>query len=257
MRPVDNAERAKAMASYYGQGATLDQVGLAFGLSRERIRQILNDVGVELRRSTPRLLSVTGEQRNEVTNLRRQRMSIEEIAQAAELPVATTAQILEAEMPSLDFKRYAPERSGNHDPLFAREHLIAALQACAAAIGPAYGCAKYDRWRKASGEAWPSGVLITTRLGWNAARSEAGLPVKDTPKGFGERVFSDEQVASTIAGWALELGHPPSLAEATQLRKPGQPSVYTIRVRLGSWMATRQIAYAALDAARLPARSQA
>jgi len=174
------SQRTREMYALYANGATLEEVGVRFGLTRERVRQIFREAGISTRSTT------------ETHTLRHDRMVHqrgEEICAAFSLSQDIDAVSLQLNVPRVVVKeivkqhfplgsRFRPKKS--RPSMYPTGELISFLQeAGAAASGKlttgAYG--KYAKGRRTDdGRPWPSFQTHAKRFGsWRDALLEAGL----------------------------------------------------------------------------------
>lgn len=234
-------DRARNFADRLVRGQTYQQIGDAWGLTRERVRQILvSRYGQDQLRDLQQQGQAYRQQRRLGAIAEAWAggcRSIIDIARVSGLSpgyvrhniryVIDDQQLLEGRRRCRYYRR--PDRSQ------AAAAAIADLQRVAARSSIAQGeeltAKHYDRSRL-PGEA--SAQTVTLRLGkWRTAVEAAGYRCASV-KGRGPK-YSEEDLMQAIASVAEELGYLPSIAEYQSNRADDSPSADLLRRRLGSW----------------------
>jgi DNA-binding CsgD family transcriptional regulator len=91
------SQRNLEIAAIYQSGKTLQQTGAQFGVTRERVRQIIGRVGVPSRPAGPGNSPLTSERREEAVRLYRKGKSRAAVAAMLRMGPKTVRQILDAE----------------------------------------------------------------------------------------------------------------------------------------------------------------
>lgn len=239
-------KRNKAMVTMAKTGMTYEEIGCAFGLTRERVRQVLKKAGIT--GSTTRAARAA----IKAQALESDRERILEWAKANPGLGARDAEAAlglkegrVAEALGVEVGRVFVRQKPNASVRYTDDDIVRALQEAAFVQGNPMSKVAYDEYVEAFGG--PSGVLVAKRFGtWKKACQAAGLGVSSLPGncnrrwGQGELVdilldyFSSEGARGTYddyARWAKEV--------------PGRPSEPTIRNRFGSWTAAKRAALAA------------
>ena len=162
------------MRALYAGGATLEEVGARFGLSRERVRQILQEAGIKTRSigetSALRRDRLLRERGDEIRAAFSELKDIDAVARRLEVPRALVREVVARSFP-------ASERKSRRSPMYSSEELIACLKEAGAAPGrlTTGKYAKYAEGRQlGDGRPWPSFQTLAKRFGtWRRALAEA------------------------------------------------------------------------------------
>jgi hypothetical protein len=244
---VPNHPRAEEMCSMYLAGATLDQIGEHFGLTKERIRQVLarTDASTaafkELRRENleRRRQERIEEHRAAVRNAFEAHGDIAVAAEEVGLPRSLVAEIVRQD-PAWARKH---KRDGRAKKRYSEEELMECLRAASAAWTGILTGAKYewfaDGRKFEDGRPWPGRQTFMLRHGsWRSALSRAGLPSNPPSAVAGRRKFSRERCIGALRHAATVLGKVPTAAEYDRLARASEgrlPSQATVRNTLGTW----------------------
>lgn len=179
--PVGIADpRTAQMHGLYLGGATLEEVGARFGLSRERVHQIFAEAGIPTRSA------------RETATLRHQRLVDERGEQicdafARSKDIAAIAHRFGASRKAVReivAERFPPSerRHGGRLPVYSDEELIAFLREAAAAVPGRLTTGAYARYaagrRTDDSRPWPSFQTPAKRFGtWCRACERAGFGV--------------------------------------------------------------------------------
>ncbi len=222
--------RAYQMARRYALGETLEQIGASYGLTRERVRQLIN-------RDTPWSVPWIGAARKraraelEATDRRR-------VARwSADHPGAAVSQAVDdLGLPDDEVRRLLGRRLGRHERVPRTwgpqrrldDDLLADLRAFHAQTGKTTA-SSYATWAKAAGVPGPQTVAI--RFGsWNSATTRAGI--NDAPPIERARRHCDEDLWAAVVQ-AARMGLMTHQEVSQWLAQvPGSPSSALIRQRL-------------------------
>jgi lambda repressor-like predicted transcriptional regulator len=264
------------IAKLRARGETLQAIASRFGLSRERVRQVLASqrgagsvdaatVATARRARAERLLA---RRRGAVLVGWRRGASVAEIAREVGLSTRAVRSVLARHADDADeaTRRVAlNRRSRAGAPRYSDAELIAAVAHAAALLGEAPTAAEYARLaRKAR---LPSLSLIQSRIGWSPALVAARLEsAASGPRGAAaisrgtarrdglaasqrgapsprprHRRWSEEACWEAVVRVAKHVGHAPSIREYARASRgdPGLPSAATVSQRLGGWGAVR------------------
>lgn len=249
-RELSPSQRRDAMESRRREGATLEVIGDEFGVTRERVRQILADSGLD---------------KNMASTVKRQRACDARattlttvIEHVRENPHHTWAQIAvalgveERPLRALSTSRLArlvSQRRGWKAETFTDEQVYAAIRTAAAIHGEPLSVNMYAAVVD-SGEAYgPSKARILQRYRfWSSACEAAGVVPGETYRFAYESKWSDEDLASIVVEWITVEGDGPFSDVLTWLRgKPGYPSGPLLRQRFGGWSNARDVALATIS----------
>lgn len=226
----------------YQDGATLEEVGRAFGISRERVRQIFRDQGLSVRSvNEAHALQRARQSRQFADRIKDRFRDLRDVgAVARELHLPKT---LVAEVVNGSFR--AAERRKRKDPRkkYSDEELIEFLRFASAALGgvlSAKGYTDYARGQKtADGRPWPTHQTHALRFGsWREAVEAAGLAANPSSPIAGQTLFEAGHCIDALRAAARTLGRPPTADEYEEFARTSNgalPSLATVRHRLGGW----------------------
>ena len=235
----------KKMSEMYLAGKPLKEVGEAFGVPGERVRQLLAANGVQRRprghRAGPSPATERAVARDYLEGVSR-----EDVAAAYGLSVASVARIIHERLSDEEVRdrrrRNASRRSAPRE--YADWELVEALTSCASDLGPKFTAEQYAKWRAEQGGDYPSVALFNQRrptyapkdgASWNGWRKLAGLPTGGTSRPGHSRRYDADAIYGAIDGVASGTGSFPTVAEYEARRPKGAPSAATIRLRYGRW----------------------
>lgn len=237
--------RADDMVARYVRGETLQTIGDSYGLTRERVRQILRRdgrVGAADARSA--------RQADEAERIRRLRTRALEFLRAREpLTRRQAARRLDVDVSDLvealgdDGPRLLLRPPSNEEQDFTHEDCIEAVQQVAEALGRTSVAADdYDNYR-ARHPGRPSSVRLIQRFGsWNQLCAEAGLDL-NPGRGTYSRRWSQDDLAGFVADYLATPGNRGVYAEYDELAPSrGWASGQTVRNSFGSWNAAKSAA---------------
>lgn len=231
------------MQSLVNSGMSLQAVGDRYGLSRERVRQIVGNVGGQhslAARSSHTQRKAEAEAkvdkvREEIVRLYEE-LPVREIAKRLGVPDSRVYRVLKNELGDAyrSHHRRKPPRQK-----YTRADARAAIQRCAAEIGHDPSNSEYARW--SPGKQVPSLPILTVSLyaSWSEAKVDAGFSLRRAPRKDRrpDYVGPEECVRGVRSVWD-RLGHPPTLAEYERHAKQlSLTSSATVRKRLGGWHA--------------------
>ena len=243
---VDLRARDAAIVEARTRGDTLAEIGSRFGLSRERVRQIVSEVGtVDRRRSRAARAArerATAEQRQEeVLAAWRAGEAPKAIAAKVGLSRRHVGALLKAHLTPADraARRRAQAAAAPGGTLLGHsdEALVAAVREAVDRVGDVPSGERYSEIALAAG--LPSLSTIANRLGgWNAAVTAAGFVPASEGRGVYHRRWSEAACLEALRRVVADLGRFPSLREYQELSqgRPDLPSAATVRKRMGSWL---------------------
>jgi transposase len=248
-----NAERARQMHELYESGWTLEQVAQEFGVSRERVRQILRQFSYGTR-SVGESSALKRDQLR-VLHGHRIRMLLAEGLTTAEAAdrLGVTEHFVKtylADDPELNRHRHAYRNRRAEKPRYSDEELIELLQEASHELGGVLTAAGYtalSRTRQLpDGRPWPTHQTHALRFGtWVAALARAGLQSNKSSPIAGMRIFDRAHCIDALVEAQRELGRFPTAAEyeAWATGKNGAvPSLATLRHRCGGWQSALRAA---------------
>lgn len=239
-------KRVEEMAALRRAGATLSAIGERYGLTRERVRQLLAGKGIDDRkvREARRAVAVTEARGSsgEIVQLWREGLSTGEVAKRLNLLASVCEEIIGSKATELDAaeRRMAlNRRSAASTKQFSDEELINAIRRVARHLGRTPTSSEYEQHAREYD--LPSAILVVNRLGWSNAVEAAGLKPHRARRTYTRR-WDEDSCVTAVCSVASELGHVPSLKEYETLSagKPDLPSVATVRNRVGGWAEVRK-----------------
>lgn len=243
--PPETDERCRNCALRLAKGETLQSIADSYGVTRERIRQIIE--------SSP---WPSTQIRDEAARVR-ERMAAELKATAAAwsaahpgIPLAEGAETLGVPEEQLrtalgrDARRHSPTTRRDQSTRATNDDLLAALRACHDETGAITG-ASYRAWAQRHGIPGPQ--TVAQRFGsWNAALTAAGLS-DDAPIKRSSVFTNNDLWSALIEGLHANPAATAAEWEAWSQANPGAPSLATVLNRLAlPWSALRDEALAAI-----------
>jgi predicted DNA-binding protein (UPF0251 family) len=226
----------------YLDGASFDTLGATFGVTRERIRQLLRPNREQVAQSAAarkaKRLATIAEREDEIRSYFDAGVQPNEAARALD---GITVNVVRGyysrfirELPPLEQRR----RHAKPMEKFSPEFCLDVLRRSAERDGtPGIGLVRYERGRE---DGWPSGQTITKRFGsWRAACEAAGLQVNSRPASdaMGARWFTDEQYIDALVYVRDVTGKLPAAATYDDIRRPTDPTQAAVRIHFGGdWM---------------------
>ena len=246
-KPPGGQTRDKHLVALVKAGASLGEAGSHFGISRERVRQVLEREGIRAgslpgrkeARARRRLHRVR-ENTKAIEAMWREGMTHEEIARELSLSPGGVKELIH-EVISREERLARGARKNSHRQQSPEDWALRALRDAAQILERTPSSRAYDRLRTKGLIDGPARSTITTRFGWAAACKLAGLtpnPRSPSPRS-GARTYSEEDLRNAMARITDKIGHPPSLTEYDSLRESGEATAVTIRHRYGGWLRAR------------------
>jgi DNA-binding CsgD family transcriptional regulator len=227
----------------YLEGKTLAEIGQQHGITRERVRQVLEKQGVNRRSTTEsaaiRNSDIRNQNAEEIKSVYRQYGNLADTVRACKGKVpASVVKAVVAEMPETERAKYRnrPTKDRTFDDESMRSALVRAAAAGATTI------VAYGEWRDTpDGAGAPSVPLLIMRYGsWRKARTFAGLETSTTSGR--SKTFTDTDVLVAVRRFvdACEAnGKHPSANNYDSWAKAvgGLPTLSTVRQRTNStWL---------------------
>lgn len=245
--------RIQGMHDLRRQGATLKQIGDAYGLTRERVRQILDLNGAATSRDAADARQERKD-KDEATAragvllhlLANPGHTCEQVAAATGQPVERiTSLARHAGALALLGDAFAGGMRGSAR-VFTDADLLTWVRRAAGEVNRPYlSTIAYRRWRTTKTGA-PSVALISQRFtSWVAACTAAGVIPGEPRRAAYTRAFSDQELVGAVATFLTSS--PPSSSAGNYDRWRAEqdtalPSVSLIRKRTGSWNTARTLA---------------
>lgn len=235
--------RAARMAALALDGLTLENVGDRFGLTRERIRQVLNREGV----TTAQLAHAKVARRRRRTEphsaaaltLFREGLELDEISSRVGLQVADVKALIREHGTPADRATRQQRRAAERETsagAYSEGDLAAAIRRVAEHIGDVPSSSRYQEVARELG--LPSVPTIINRFdGWAPAVRAAGMRPHSSPRRSYTRRWSADACWEAMRRIVAELGAPPTVAQYELLAEGNDdlPSSATVRNRLGRW----------------------
>lgn len=244
---MNRQERNDAIVEMAKTGCTYEEIGQHFGVTRERVRQIIKPYGID--GATTR--GARAAQKRKALDADRQcildwakhnpGLCAGDAEEALGLRPGRVRQALGADVARIFI--FTPRSFAVR---YTDEEIFEALRDAATLQGDPLSKVAYEEYVKAFGG--PSGVLLMKRFGtWKKACRAAGLALHDHI-GFTRRRWSQGQLVEVLMDY---LGSPDARGSVDDYDrwaaadKPARPSGPLIRDRFGSWTAAKRAALAA------------
>ncbi|MGY1792792.1 sigma factor-like helix-turn-helix DNA-binding protein [Geodermatophilus sp. SYSU D00525] len=249
-------DRKRVMYERYVDGETYDSIGRDFGVTRERVRQIVAAVAGPGVRAADQARAARREARErELTALRSRVMDYLRVNPGASRHEVADHLGCRPDEVSIvlgpDAGRLLVRDPATMDRVYTRSQVLEGLRRAAAWLGtPTMSSGDYDRAYRALG-GMPSGVRILQLFDtWNAALTEAGLPV-NAPRRQYSRRWSEAEMLQCVVDYLADDGSTGSIEDyGNWAREHGAPSGQTVRNTFGSWTAVKSAALPLLHARR-------
>lgn len=252
---VERDLRAEAMNAFYGFGATLEEVGRAFGLTRERVRQILRENGFRTRSAaeTAALRQKTHVVREQLAPGKsaaiiesvKNGLTVDEICSSEGLErEAVWREVREAEAREELKTSDVRDLVGSHiGQKYTTEELLEMLRIANAAADGILSVEQFSRFGKLrkleDGRPWPTHQTFLLRFGsWRRALLAAGLPANASSAVTGRISYTRADCLEALRTVAGRLGRVPSANQYEVVARESRgelPSLATVRNRLGGW----------------------
>lgn len=246
--PSSADDRAAVMYKAYADGATLQEVGDRFGISRERVRQIFRAYGWDVRsiKQAAALRRVSEHAlAPQILDLQTRLNDVRQVAEQLGVTQVTVRDVLEAA--ELANPRPASTRRrkyGSTQKRYAEEELLDCLRSASQALGGVLTTAAYAEFIQgrslADGRLWPTHQSLQLRFGsWREALRRAGLRANPSSPIAGQRIFETAHCIDAIRHVAREVCHTPTAADyehAARASGGALPSLATVRHRCGGWL---------------------
>ena len=233
--------RNEEVATRYMAGATMAEIGKDIGVTRERVRQILDQQGVKRRsRSSAHqntVSKIVAANKDVINGSFNKEMNIKAVV--SQYKGVIPAHIIRDVLSPRKNEQNLPQNRGAVR-MFQDEQIIAAIQE--AEIAGATSTQSYSKWRKTeslSGRKLPSVATITVRYGtWSTARKKAGASIVRSRNSNSCRIFSDVDIESAVRRFVSAAGtkgvNPSARAYDEWARRVGNaPLLSTVRARTG------------------------
>jgi predicted transcriptional regulator len=242
------ADRAAAIFAAYSSGATLQEVGERYGISRERVRKILKAHGypvrsvkeaAALRRASERVMAP------QITALCSELGEPREVADRLGVSYVTVREVIRLnDVGDLQPASAQRRKLRKTQKLYTNEELLECLKMASGQLGGVLTASAYSEFIRdralSDGRPWPSHQALQLRFGsWREALRQAGLRANPASAIAGQRIFEAAHCIDAVRHVARELGHSPTAAEydlMARASRGGLPCVATVRRRFGGWL---------------------
>lgn len=232
------------MAALYEAGATLEEVGRSYGLTRERIRQVLRKYGFDV--GTLKAASRSARQRRKTVELEAfigDRLSagepLHKIASAAGVSLSAVGR---TGLVDPDLIAIAQLDRKPVTPLYSDMEVIDCLKLANQELGGVMTSIEYEKAAAnrmlPDGRNWPGRQTAMGRFGsWRTALMAAGLPANPSSAIAGKRQYEMAHCIDAILEVERYLGRVPTAREYERYARlnGGLPSLSTVRHRHGQW----------------------
>lgn len=248
--------RAQSMYAAYLDGATLEEVGQQFGLTRERIRQIFVKAGLptrSIRQAFGIKRKAELKRAQEIVRLFKEVGDELQVSTTLGISVHTVREALSTHLPTARVYR-KHNRTGSHLK-YSDDDLLVVLRLASIELGGVITTHSYSRLaqnrRLPNGLPWPTHQTHLKRFGsWRAALAKAGLASNPPSPIAGQLLFGVEHCIDALREAARFLARVPTVdayEDFARGLKGAVPSSATIRNRCGSWSGALRLAFADLD----------
>lgn len=244
---------AVVMIQQRWQGWTLDVIGKNFGLSRERIRQILAKHGgptaeqVRSRRASEALIAQRAREAAVATDVRaavrsRGPMTVAEVAEMTGIDASDVSKFWPQDVSHLRL-----HTTGTYESRWSDEAILDAIRNAALYEFPLTTNA-YAELLSQGQIKGPSMPRIWQRFGsWTSACEAAGVVAGQTMRRHYESRWSDDDLLRIVRRYLLDPEAPTSATRFDEWKRacaPDGPSFQTLRNRFGSWTEAKRRALA-------------
>jgi transcriptional regulator with XRE-family HTH domain len=241
-RPL--SDRDREMFELRAAGWTLRQIGERYGISRQRVDEIVRDRGgpdlpevIAARRA--REAEVVEQRAREIREWWRAGLPVSAIAERIGLPAARLHRSIDSVLSPID--RAYRNRSivmRTRSPRYSEDELLAGIRETANRIGRT---PTQEEYRAHAQELGLASILTLGKRfgGWQAAVVAAGLePLAHGRRRGSRRTWDKEACWLALERVADQLGNPPRFQSYVLLStgRPDLPSGPTVRNQLGRWI---------------------
>jgi DNA-binding CsgD family transcriptional regulator len=238
------SDRDREMFALRASGWTLREIGKRYGISRQRVDEIVRDRGgpelpevIAARRA--REVEIIDQRAQEIRQWWRAGLSIPQIAEKLDLPAARVHKAIDGLLSPID--RAHRNRSivmRTRTPRYSEEELRAGVRVVAERIGRT---PTQEEYRAVAHELELASILTLAKRfgGWHAAVIAAGLTPLSHGRGRGSRRTWDKDACwRALERVSDQLGNPPRFQSYVLIStgRPDLPSGPTVRNQLGRWI---------------------
>lgn len=235
-------QRVRQMQALRQQGCSLDEIALRFGVSRERVRQILRAHGgpdpQDIADARRRRAEAQAEERvDELLALWRAGEQPRSAADKLGLQAAACRSTIERFATDVDrAARKASMAGARRIQTYSDRDIILALTSVGTRVGRVPSAKEYAAHARVLH--YPSLPTVLNRMGgWTHALNAAGMKPLATPSRGRRRRWTEESCWAVLRSVVDELGEIPTVLayERHAAGRPELPSAATLRNRLGRW----------------------
>jgi hypothetical protein len=253
---IEPATREQRMIAMRFEGATLDAIGMEFGVTRERVRQIIRDSNGPSSSELKSALAARERRQVEARRLRIQEALRALVFQSGAITAAEASDRINFEESEIrqhwpdDIRQFRLRESAPVEQLWSDADIMAALRAAAVYDFP-LSAAAYTELVRMGEVSGPSLPLVYQRFGgWLAACESAGVVHGKAMRHYESR-WSDDELLVYARDYFLAPDWPESAHRYDEWRlanAPDGPSQQTLRNRLGRWSEIKRRALAPKEA---------
>jgi hypothetical protein len=252
---VERGSRRERVTRLYETGATLDQIGRAENVTRERARQLLEQYDVPKRPRADRLYDAAFPARaEEVEALFLELRDDGAVAQRTGLDQATIRRFVDRNIPDAAVLRRRRKPGAEH---YSDDEFITCLRTAAHELPSPMAHSAYAEWsrdrRLDDGRPWPGPQGMMLRFGsWRSALARAGLPANPTA-GPDPKFELTDAVNGVVEAWR-QTGKPPTVDAYDEWRagRAEYPASATARKFVDGWDALLLAAWPVVHSRALP-----
>lgn len=246
--------RDQMMCDLRGKGLSLDEIGLQFDLTRERVRQIIEEAGgpsasdvreMKARDSASRIQQLQEKISKEV--LSNPGLTISEIGERCSLSVSDVRKYLPANLKKLTIPSHSVEHeSSNSQQKWTDAEILKSLELAQTYVFPVT-TSNYAELVRVGEVQGPSVPLIHNRFGgWAAACQKAGVEHGPTHREY-NRTWTDDDLLRFVGLYLIEPNSDGTFRGYEQWRLndcDDAPSGALLRIRIGSWTFIKELVFA-------------
>lgn len=238
-----DAVKLQVLSELCDRGATLQEMGDALGVTRERARQLLGKFGLRERQREGKALAAQAERDRHAEEIMvrfSHGLDEAEIAAGLGVPASLVTIVIRDHATQEMRARRRAARSSRRSAgslRYSNEDLLDAIRwAVAQCEHSTISSGEYDRL--AAEHSLPSKMLISTRFDtWSAAMRAAGFEPKGAGRGNYTRKWTAGACRRALIALVSEMGEPPTVNQYELIASGDDalPSLATVRNRLGVW----------------------
>ncbi len=248
------SRRDQMMCDLRGKGLSLDEIGLQFDLTRERVRQIIEEAGgpsasdvreMKARDDALRIQQIQRIISKEV--LSNPGLTIPEIGERCSLSDSDVKKYLPANLKKLTISAHSVEyESSNSQQKWTDAEILKSLKLAQTYVFPVTTSA-YAGLVRVGEVQGPSVPLIHNRFGgWAAACQKAGVEHGTTYREY-NRIWTDDDLLRFVGLYLIEPHADGTFRGYEQWRLndcEDAPSGALLRIRIGSWTFIKELVFA-------------